>query len=172
MARKNIQFKDLTEDDLKIISSTSKLRTLGASENLLIFLLEQFAEKEAREAEQTAYNVTMKAVLTFFGADSPEAILQMLKRHSDEQFPAYSELMHETRELMTDADSKTWTELKKNFTELLSADTKYEIRQTVDCLSSKDIRDMVSRVTKVTQEHRRLLDNLHKMDVKAEYFET
>ena len=78
MTRKNIQFKDLTEDDLKLISSTSKLRTLGASENLLIFLLEQFAEKEAQEAEQTAFKVAMKAVLTFFGADSPEAMLQIL----------------------------------------------------------------------------------------------
>ena len=170
MTRKNIQFKDLTEDDLKLISSTSKLRTLGASENLLIFLLEQFAEKEAQEAEQTAFKVAMKAVLTFFGADSPEAMLQTLKRHSDEQFPAYSELMHDIRDLLTDADSKTWSELRKTFTELLTAE--YEIRQTVACSSSEGIHDMVSRVTKVTQEHRRLLDILHKMDVKVEYFET
>jgi hypothetical protein len=107
MSRKNVQFKDLTEDDLKTISSTSKLRTLGASENLLIFLLEQLAEKEAREAEQRAHNVAIKAVLTFFGAIHPSQFYKHLKAIVTTQFPAYAELMYEMRESMTNADSKT-----------------------------------------------------------------
>ena len=50
-----MKFSDLSADDQQIISKTSKLRKLGASENLILFLLQEYQKVEDDEAGESAF---------------------------------------------------------------------------------------------------------------------
>ena len=88
-----MKFSDLSADDQQIISKTSKLRKLGASENLILFLLQEYQKVEDDEPRRTANEIAITTTLDFFEEKSVRSLLEKFETHNQALFPRYPRLM-------------------------------------------------------------------------------
>ena len=167
---KSIKFSDLSADDQRIISKTSKLRQLGASENLIIFLLQEYQKMEDDEPRRTANDTAITSTLEFFGEASIGSLLETFETHHKKLFPQYPRLMVDIERTMKDHGVNNWQELLKSMNEDMIVNTS--IRKSLGLEEHVQLTQVSHKLNKFIQDHNNTALVLKRMNIRPEHFNT
>jgi hypothetical protein len=108
---KSISTKDLSEDDWKILTKNTRLRSIPASENLLIYLLQEFAKWEATQEQQFAKDTAIDTALQFFGTDTIADMINVVKSYHDMKLPTFEKVVQNVQSICSTTRLNNWTDV-------------------------------------------------------------